>query len=79
MENLQGKSANNGLNKADLTKIGDLLYFEGSLTTLFKNQKNGHLYLFDWADSDNTYNRWLVYEVQPMDILSYLSTSGEFS
>jgi hypothetical protein len=75
MENLQGNIAHKRLIKAHLTKIGDLLYFDGSLMTLFKNTKyNNSLHLFDWAESDEIYNRWLVYDLKPIDVLSYVNS-----
>jgi hypothetical protein len=74
MENLQGNITHKRLIKAHLTKIGDLLYFDGSLMTLFKNAKdNNHLCLFDWVESDEIYNRWLVYDIKPIDVLSYIN------
>lgn len=73
MENLKGKLATKRLIKEHLTEIGDLLYFEGSLMTLFKNNNTNHLYLFDWAEGDQKYNRWLVYDVNAIDILSYIN------
>ena len=73
MENLQGKAATKRLIKEHFTEIGDLLYFEGALMTLFKNNNNNHLYLFDWAEGDEKYNRWLVYDVKSIDILSYIN------
>jgi hypothetical protein len=73
MEDLQGKLATKRLIKEHLTEIGDLLYFEGSLMTLFKNSYDNRLYLFDWAEGDDRYNRWLVYDVRAIDILSYIN------
>lgn len=74
MEDLKGKIVHKRLQKEHFTKIGDLLFFEGSLMTLFKDTKsNSHLFLFDWADSDATYNRWLIYNIKPIDILNYLN------
>ena len=74
MEHLKGKIIHKRLQKEHFTKIGDLLFFEGSLMTLFKDAKNNNqLFLFDWADSDATYNRWLMYNVKPIDILNYLN------
>lgn len=74
MEDLKGKIVHKRLQKEHFTKIGDLLFFEGSLMTLFKDTKSkSHLFLFDWADSDATYNRWLIYNIKPIDILNYLN------
>jgi hypothetical protein len=74
MENLKGNLAHKRLVKAHFAKIGDLLYFDGSLMTLFRNTKdNNSLYLFDWAESDETHNRWLVYGLKPIDVLSYIN------
>lgn len=73
MENLNGKILNNLPFKENLIKVGDLQYFDGSLMTLFENTKNQCLYLFDWANSNDIYNRWLVYSVNPKDILKYMN------
>lgn len=57
----------------NLTRVGDLVYFEGPLLTLFENSGNGHFYLFDWIDRDKFFNRWLVYRISPAALLSFIS------
>ena len=72
MENINGKNLITLAFKSDLIKIGDLQYYDGSLMTLFENTKNQDIYLFDWVDGDSEFNRWLVYLVNPIDIIKYL-------
>src|SRR5690348_4423157 len=47
--------------KDRLERVGDLVNFEGPLLSLFKYKDN--LYLFDWVDSGQKYNRWFIYQV----------------
>ena len=54
----------------DLSKIDDLIYFEGSLLSNFKND-GGDNYLFYWCDSDESYNRWLVFRVIEKQLQNY--------
>ena len=50
-----------GLN---LEKIGDFLYHEGPLLSLFKDKQNpNHYYFYKWADCDERCNRWLIFPV----------------
>ncbi len=46
----------------NIFKVGDLVNYHGPLLSLFSNDK-GELYLFDWSDSDDNYNRWLVFRI----------------
>jgi hypothetical protein len=71
MIKLKGYSASEELFR-DLKMIGDLVYYEGSLLSLFSNEK-GELYLYDWSDSDDKYNRWLVFRVTLPQLLHYLN------
>ncbi len=53
----------------NLEKIGDLLYHEGPLLSLFKDKNNSdNYYLYKWADNDENYNRWLVFHVNKEDL-----------
>jgi hypothetical protein len=56
----------------DLTKAGDLIYFDGPFLSLFRNQR-GDNYLYYWCDSDQDTNRWLVVRVSDKDLNAYLS------
>lgn len=49
----------------DLIRVGDLIHFEGPLLTLFEDSKSDDLYLYEWADKDDEYNRWLIYRALP--------------
>lgn len=51
--------------------ICDLLYFEGSILSLFRFQNQNWLYL--WCDTDEaTANRWLLFTVSRANLISYL-------
>ena len=56
---------------AGLQKVGDLIYFEGPLLSLFQDQ-NGRYYIFYWCDTDSEVNRWLVFPVSRADLQAYL-------
>ncbi len=47
----------------NLIKKGDLVYYEGPLTSHFVDEKNDKHYIYHWIDYSDTYNRWLVFEV----------------
>ena len=49
-----------GLN---LEKIGDFLYHEGPLLSVFKDLFSDNFYLYKWSDCDEKANRWLVFKV----------------
>lgn len=57
-------------------RIGDLSYFEGPLLSLFEDAITGHLYLFDWVDRDRTFNRWLIYRINPNVLLNFIKTKA---
>ena len=49
-------------------KIGDLIYHEGPLLSLFIDKHNPDVhYLYKWADCDDESNRWLI---SPLNILN---------
>lgn len=54
-----------------LTKVGDLIYFEGSLMSVYKDENNVP-YIFDWVDSDSETNRWLVYQTSCRNLSDYI-------
>lgn len=57
---------------ANLFKIGDLVHYQGPLLSLFSNTK-GELYLFDWSDTNEKYNRWLVFRITLSQLIQYLN------
>lgn len=61
------------LQKEFLNRIGDLINIEGPILSLFQDLRNKDLYLFDWADSDKNFNRWLVYKVSPDSIKKFIN------
>jgi hypothetical protein len=72
MEKLITIQNKTNLNKL-LTRIGDIVYFDGPLLSLFENVKNGHLFLVDWIDRDESHNRWLVYRTDPVDLREFIN------
>jgi hypothetical protein len=72
MENLTFNS-NISLDTSNLVRIGDLSNFEGPLLSLFEELNSGHLYLFDWVDRNEKFNRWLIYRVLPSFLLHYIN------
>ena len=56
-----------------LERVGDIINIEGPVLSLFKDNRNMNLYLFDWDDSDEITNRWLVYKINP-EILNVFLT-----
>lgn len=55
-----------------LGKVADLIYFEGPLLSIFKNDR-GDSYFYCWCEADQDVNRWLVFRVSDKDLNSYLS------
>lgn len=49
--------------KDHLIRVGDVINIDGPVLSLFQDIRNKDLYLFDWVDSDDNTNRWLVYKV----------------
>lgn len=53
-------------------KIGDLIYFEGPLLSLFLDRNNPDTYyLYKWADCNETINRWLVIQLNSVSLRSF--------
>jgi hypothetical protein len=45
-------------------KMGDLLYYEGTLLAHFINAKNeNEHYFYKWSDCNDSYNRWLIFKI----------------
>jgi hypothetical protein len=68
-------------------KMGDLLYYEGTLLAHFINAKNEHEhYFYKWSDCNDTYNRWLIFKIseenlqlffdQQMNLLQLIQTNS---
>ncbi len=55
----------------NLKKIGDLIFFDGPLMSVFVDDSDC-IFIFDWADSDDENNRWLVYEISIEKLTQYL-------
>lgn len=71
MENIKSVNIQNiGVN---LEKIGDLLYHEGPLLSLFQDRnKPKNYYIYKWSDSDEQCNRWLVFPVSTENLRGFL-------
>lgn len=61
------------LQKEYFSRIGDLINIEGPMLSLFEDRRNRRLFLYDWVDSDQNANRWLIYQVLPSDLFGYIS------
>jgi len=55
----------------NLNFVTDLIYFEGPLLSLFKNE-SGDSYLYYWCDVDENYNRWMIFRLSKADLTSYI-------
>lgn len=51
--------------KKCLVRVGDLINSDGPLLSLFLEVKSNELYIFDWIDSEDLINRWLIFKVDP--------------
>ena len=51
------------INSNDLINLGDLMYFDGPLMSLFMNKNKGHFYIFDWVNANEQFNQWIAYQV----------------
>lgn len=56
------------------TYIGDLLYIEGPILSLFRDRKENWFYLWCDTDSEAT-ERWLLFPVTRADVIGYLDQS----
>ena len=70
MENINGVE----LSKfpKELHQIGDLFYLYYPLRTLYRTEK-GELYVCTWVERDDTYSRWLLFNVSRACVLDYLN------
>ncbi len=54
-----------------LTKVRDLVYFDGPLLSEFKSS-SGDTYLYHWCDVDGGFNKWMIFRVSRKDLVKYL-------
>ncbi len=53
-------------------KLGDLIYHEGPLLSLFIDKDNPDIYyLYKWIDSDELCNRWLITQINSVSLKSF--------
>ena len=69
MKKVKGQPSN--FNISELSKVSDLLEFDGPLLSHFINDKNEN-FLFMWCDADHLYNRWIIFKVEKYEIDKYL-------
>ena len=50
-----------------------LVFFDGPLISLFKGDSD-YDFIFQWVDSNNTYNRWCMIPVNKEDLNKYINT-----
>lgn len=72
MESLKGQKISR-LPFGTLKKVADLVYFDGPLLALFKNE-HGDSYLYHWCDVDDSNNRWLIFRVDDRDLNRFMSS-----
>ena len=59
--------------EANLEKIGDFIYHEGPLLSLYQDKNNdGNYYFYKWADCDDECNRWLIFLVTEDNLKRFL-------
>jgi hypothetical protein len=71
MEPLKGQKIS-GLPFSPLKKVADLVYFDGPLLALFKNERSDS-YLYNWCDVDERSNRWLIFRVDDRNLNGFMS------
>ena len=52
-------------------KLGDLLYHEGPLLSIYQHDPDSSYYLCKWTDSDETCNRWLYFPTAPAELAMF--------
>ena len=53
-------------------KLGDLLYHEGPLLSIYANAKNqSAYYLCNWTDCDEHCNRWVYFPITSLDLAMF--------
>ena len=53
-------------------KQGDLLYHEGPLLSVFKDELTDAFYFYKWSDCDEIAHRWLVFKVSTPHLSAFL-------
>lgn len=62
---------NNKFDFTKITKISDLIYFDGPLLSHYVNDSGDNL-LFYWVDANNDYNRWMIVRASDELIRKYI-------
>jgi predicted RNase H-like HicB family nuclease len=70
LEKISGNKVEN-LPFGKLTKVSDLIYYEGPILTHFTSE-NGDNLLFHWIDYDENVNRWLVLQVTENELFDFI-------
>jgi hypothetical protein len=71
MEKLKGKKIEKSP-LTGLTRVGDIIHFEGPLLSLYADKSQSKLYLCDWVDRDEKNNRWLFYHVPVEAVFQFI-------
>ena len=56
----------------NLTHVGDLIFFDGPLMSLFTDKEKKRFYIFDWVNSNQQFNQWMAYEVSISHISKFM-------
>ncbi|MBR4625039.1 MAG: hypothetical protein IKO56_05845, partial [Alphaproteobacteria bacterium] len=72
METFNYIGQQSGIDYNHITKIVNLMYFEGPLLAYYVGN-NGENYLLYWIDNDEEYNRWLVFTTEVESVYRYIS------
>jgi hypothetical protein len=72
METFNYIGQKSGIDYNHITKIVNLMYFEGPLLAYYVGV-NGENYLLYWIDNDEKYNRWLVFTTEVESVYRYIS------
>jgi hypothetical protein len=55
-----------------LRLVADLIYFDGPLLSYFRDHQGQHVFYY-WCDTDDTYNRWLVFRISQEPLRHFLT------
>jgi hypothetical protein len=62
----------NKININDLTNVGDLIFFDGPLMSLFMDKQKRRFFIFDWVKANEQFNQWIAYQVSLSRISDFI-------
>ncbi len=63
-----------GVNTLNIYYLGDLIYYEGPLLSIYKDRNNPKgYYLYKWCDNDNEYHRWAILKVSFYELMNFFN------